>query len=90
MCARNRFVCNVQWLAVIVAFFFNATCFASDTKRAANSEINGTNTVFVAEEAASEPGSGLLLAVGVILLGSAAIGRKIRGSSDPAEHIEEQ
>jgi hypothetical protein len=66
-----------------------STSFAAGTVRQANFAVNGANETLVAESATPEPGSGLLLLAGVVLLGSAAIGRKIRRNSDPTGQIKE-
>jgi hypothetical protein len=76
----------VQLLGVAALFF--AGCLAAGAKPSSNPAVSGAE-VLAEAKGAPEPGSAELLLAGALLLASAAIGRKMRKSSDPSSETKE-
>jgi len=72
-----------------VAALLASPCFAAGPHRGDNPAVNSADEVLASDKESQEPGSAALLLAGALLLGSAAIGRKIRGPSDPSAETKE-
>jgi hypothetical protein len=77
----------LQLLGVIT--LLASVCLAAGSQLGGGLAVNSADEVLVAAKETQEPGSAALLLAGALLLGSAAIGRKIRGSSDPSADTKE-